>query len=176
MPGAPEAAYPQQVGTMRASAGLAGAGSDLAHTAGKPNTQIKHQIQVKLSKVDPYRSAFPGSVLPDGSALGNSFHNQGLMKKQGGAGGVPIVGGGGTILGPELALLSGQPPPVQYPGMTTATKRTVPHKGLAVGPAPSDRAIPPVGQGVSTGRGGKKQLTLRGQTNGSAKGSTFIAG
>jgi hypothetical protein len=103
--GAAGAAYPQQTGAMRAAAGLAGAGSDLAHTTGKPNTQIKHQIQVKLSKVDPYRSAFPGSALPESGALGNSFHNQGLMKKQGGAG-VPIVGGG-TILGPELALLSG---------------------------------------------------------------------
>ena len=60
---------------------------------------------------------------------------------------------------------------------TVATKRTVAHKGLSMGPVPSDRiGAQLMGQAVSTGRGGKKQLTLRNQSNISGKGSTFIAG
>ena len=38
---------------------------DGAQAARKPNAQNKHQIEVKLSKVDPYRSAFPSSGIPD---------------------------------------------------------------------------------------------------------------
>lgn len=71
-------------------------------TAAKPNTQNKHQIEVKLSKVDPYRSAFPASILPDGGVLGGSFHHQGgLGKKQ-------AMPGGGLVHGQDLAMISGQ--------------------------------------------------------------------
>lgn len=63
---------------------------------------------MKLSKVDPYRSAFPGSVLPENNALGGSLYNQALIKKQSGGGGiVPMIGVQSNISGGELAMLSG---------------------------------------------------------------------
>ena len=104
MQGLPAASYAQHpastaAGQPRASATNEAAEGDAA--TAKPNTQNKHQIEVKLSKVDPYRSAFPASILPDGSVLGSSFHHQGgLGKKQ-------AMPGGGLVHGQDLAMISG---------------------------------------------------------------------
>lgn len=78
------------------------------------------------------------------------------------------------VHGQELTLISGQQQQqLQYQGMANATKRRISQKGPAAGPAPSDRALQGGGQAVSTGRGGKKQLTIRAQGNGSGKGHAF---
>lgn len=81
--------------------------------------------------------------------------------------------GGGLVHGQDLAMISGQQQ-MQYSGAAAATKRRVSQKGPGIGPSPSDRALQGGGQAVSTGRGGKKQLTIRAQRDGSAKGSGFM--
>lgn len=63
---------------------------------------------------------------------------------------------------------------MQYPGAAAATKRRVSQKGPGIGASPSDRALHGGSQAVSTGRGGKKQLTIRAQRDGSGKGSGFM--
>ena len=85
----------------QARASAASEAAEGALTTGKPNAQNKHQIEVKLSKVDPYRSAFPVSNIPENMAMSSSFQHQGaLAKKQ-------AMAGGGMVHAQELTLSSG---------------------------------------------------------------------
>lgn len=73
MPGAGYAPHSAATSGSQAKAAATNEAAEGSPGASKPNTQNKHQIEVKLSKVDPYRSAFPAS---------SSFHVQGANMKK----------------------------------------------------------------------------------------------